>query len=60
MSPSGASNQVHLQGLHALKSGIMVGAQLRRQFNDCGVQFNNQQIRLGKQRLKTIEAVASA
>ena len=80
-SQSGASNQVHMQGLHALKSGItgdhhgiraqlqaasrlqgiwsaqpMVGAQLRRQFNDCGVQFDNQQIRLGKQRLKTIEA----
>jgi len=41
VSPSGASNQVHLQGLHALKSGMMVGAQLRRQFNDCGVQFDN-------------------
>jgi len=80
-TPSGASNQVHLQGLHALKAGItgdhhgiraqlqatsslqgiwsaqpMVGAQLCRQFNDCGVQFDNQQIRLGKQRLKTIDA----
>ena len=79
--PSGASNQVHLQGLHALKTGItgdhhgvwaqlhtasrlqgiwsaqpMVGTQLRCQFNHCGVQFDNQQIRLGKQRLKTIEA----
>lgn len=34
----------------------MVGAQLRRQLNHGCTELHNQQIRLGKQRLKTIEA----
>ena len=66
--PSGAGNQAHLQSLDALKAGItrdhhgigsaqpMVGAQLRRQLHHRGAELHNQQIRLGKQRLKTIQA----
>lgn len=34
----------------------MVGAQLRRQLHHRGAELHNQQIRLGKQRLKTIQA----
>ena len=34
----------------------MLGAQLSSQLNDRGAEFHNQQIRLGKQRLKTVQA----
>ncbi len=34
----------------------MVGAQLSGQLNDRSAEFYNQQIRLGKQRLKTVQA----
>ena len=34
----------------------MVSAQLCGQLDDRGAEFDNQQIRLGKQRLKTVQA----
>lgn len=43
-----------LQGIGGAQP--MLDAQLSSQLNDSGAEFHNQQIRLGKQRLKTVQA----